>query len=206
MERVDQEFGMRGDEKNDGHDCHNHAEFPLLDDLADDRFAAVQNTVLCLPSALVQMVADYSKACSLCYEVTSKLLEKEYWTVPVRKNYNYNDLLEISIHVKEGHVSILYSGESGIDRFEYESECECSIHALAMVISHRLSLYDLISGDATFDVSDPRLHQPRHLSFDENRWAEHEEHAGLELRRNLLGADSEDENDSKEARLFQYLV
>jgi hypothetical protein len=194
MERVDQEFDMRDDEeeKNDGQEC-------------DNVFVAVQNTVLRLPSTLVQLVADYSK-CSLCDEVIGKLLEKKDWTVPVCKNYNYSDLLEISTHVKEGYVSIRYSGESGMDRFEYESECECSIHVLAMVISHRLSLYDLISGDATFDVSDPRLHQTRHLSYNENRWADHEEYASLELRRNLLGDDSEDENDSEEARLFQCIV
>jgi hypothetical protein len=162
-------------------------------DPANDLFVAVQNTVMCLPSALVQLVADYGKSCSLCDEVISKLLKKRHWKVHVCKNYNYADLCEIFTN-EERRVSIRYSGESGEDRFAYESECECSIQVLAMVISHRLSLYNLISGDEKFDVSDLRLHQTWPLSLDENRLAEHEIYAGLKLRRELLGDDSEDEN------------
>jgi hypothetical protein len=179
--------------ENAGQKCDERCGMDDVDDLANDLFVAVQNTVMCLPSALVQLVADYGKSCSLCDEVTSKLLKKRHWKVPVCKNYNYADLLEIFTH-EERRVSIRYSGESGEDRFEYESECECSIQVLAMVISHRLSLHNLISGDEKFDVSDSRLHQTCPLSLDENRWAEHDIYAGLKLRRELLGDDSDDDN------------
>ena len=109
----------------------------------------------------------------------------------------YNDTLEVSIFSNrpEVYATLMFNAESGTCDHcmsEWEENAECSVDVLSMVVAHRLSMDDLLEG-TKFDLYDLSLHITRPIK--EFRYVEHADHAGLELRRDVLGSDSEDEDE-----------
>jgi len=162
----------------------------------------IHKTLPCVPLPLAQLIADYYWRCDVCKTVKKNFLNQGYWDVYVSRQWEYNDTLEVSIFSNrpEMYVTLMLNAESGTCDYcssEWEENAECSVDTLSMVVAHRLSMGDLLEGKE-FNLHDLSLHTARPMK--EVRYVEHADHAGLELRREVLGPDSddEDEGDAKE--------